>query len=76
MALAGDQQIFAVVDEDERGEIFDQGAIEVLLERPVEGFALTGCDARVDTRRVHIAAASLAAAEMSNDTRCIAPSSA
>jgi hypothetical protein len=38
--------------------------------------ALTGCDVPVDTRRVHTAAASPDAAEMSNDTRCSALSSA
>jgi hypothetical protein len=38
--------------------------------------ALTDCDALVDTRRVHTAAASPDTAEMSNDTRCSASSSA
>ena len=38
--------------------------------------ALTGCDALVDTPRVHTAAVSPDAGEMNNDTRCSAPSSA
>jgi hypothetical protein len=35
-ALAGDQQVLAVVDEAEGSQALDDGAIEVLLERPVE----------------------------------------
>jgi hypothetical protein len=38
--------------------------------------APTGCDAFVDIRRVHTAAASSVAVEMSNGTACSAPSSA
>ena len=37
-ALAGDQEILALVDEAERGQALDDGTIEILLEGPVEGF--------------------------------------
>ena len=36
-ALAGDEEILAVVDEAEGREALDDGAVEVLLERPVKG---------------------------------------
>src|ERR1041384_5691146 len=36
-ALAGDQEIFAIVYEAEGREALDDGAIEILLERPVKG---------------------------------------
>ena len=54
-ALAGDQQIFAVVEEAERGEVLDEGAVEAGLEGPLEGLEgladpqTAGVDPALDT---------------------------
>lgn len=53
-ALAGDQEIFAIVDEAEGREALDDSAIEIVLKRPVKGLEgladpqAAGVDASLD----------------------------